>query len=38
LVLPDNSVVVALYWMERQKDGAWRFASCVVAPSKVQST
>ena len=38
LVLPDNSVVVALYRMERQKDGAWRIAGCVIAPSKVQST
>ena len=38
LVLPDNSVVVALYRMEKQKDGAWRIAGCVIAPSKVQST
>jgi DNA-binding transcriptional LysR family regulator len=38
LVLPDNSVVVALYRMEKQKDGAWRIAGCVIAPSKVQAT
>jgi len=38
LVLPDSSVVVALYRMEKQKDGAWRIAGCVIAPSKVQST
>ena len=38
LVLPDNSVVVALYRMEKQKDGTWRIAGCVIAPSKVQST
>jgi hypothetical protein len=38
LVLPDNSVVVALYRMEKQKDGVWRIAGCVIAPSKVQST
>lgn len=38
LVLPDNSVVVALYRMEKQKDGAWRIAACVIAPSSVQST
>jgi hypothetical protein len=38
LVLPDNTVVVALYRMERQKDGVWRVAGCVIAPSKAQST
>lgn len=38
LVLPDNRVVVALYTMEKQKDGAWRIAGCIIAPSKVQST
>jgi hypothetical protein len=38
LVLPDNSVVVALFTMERQKDGAWRIAGCVIAPSTAQST
>ncbi len=38
LVLPDNSVVVALYQMEKQKDGRWRIAGCVIAPSTVQST
>jgi hypothetical protein len=24
--------------MEKQKDGAWRIAGCVIAPSKVQAT
>jgi hypothetical protein len=38
LVLPDSSVVVALYRMEKQRDGAWRIAGCVIAPSKAQST
>jgi Domain of unknown function (DUF4864) len=38
LVLPDNSVVVALYRMEKQKDGIWRIAGCVIAPSTAQST
>jgi hypothetical protein len=38
LVLPDSSVVVALYQMEKQKDGRWRIAGCVIAPSTVQST
>jgi hypothetical protein len=38
LVLPDNSVVVALYRMEKQKDGFWRIAGCVIAPSTVQAT
>ncbi len=38
LVLPDSSVVVALYRMEKQRDGAWRVAGCVIAPSKALST
>jgi Domain of unknown function (DUF4864) len=42
LVLPDNTVVVALYTVVRlkdgQKDGQWRIAGCVIAPSTVQST
>ena len=38
LVMPDNTVMVALYTMEKQKDGAWRIAGCVIAPSSVQAT
>ena len=38
LVLPDSSVVVALYRMEKQRDGVWRVAGCVIAPSKALST
>ena len=38
LVLPDNSVVVALYTMVKQKDGVWRISGCVIAPSTAQST
>jgi len=37
LVLPDDTVVVALYEMQRQPDGRWRIAGCVLAPSTVQS-
>lgn len=37
LVLPDGVVMVALYGLERQSDGAWRITSCVVAPSTVRS-
>ena len=37
VVAPDNSVLVALYTMERQKDGRWRIAGCVLAPSTVQA-
>jgi hypothetical protein len=37
LVAPDNSVMVALYTMEKQKDGRWRIAGCVLAPSTVQA-
>ena len=38
LVLPDDSVLVALYQMQRQGDGQWRIAGCWIAPSTVQST
>lgn len=37
LVAPDNTVMVALYTMERDKDGRWRIAGCVLAPSTVQA-
>jgi hypothetical protein len=37
LVAPDNSVLVALYTMERQKDGRWKIAGCILAPSTVQA-
>ena len=42
LVLPDNTVVVALYTMIKVRDGqkvvSWRIAGCVIAPSKSQAT
>jgi len=38
LILPDNTVLVAIYQMERQKDGRWKIAGCVIAPSTVQAT
>jgi Domain of unknown function (DUF4864) len=38
LVLPDNTVLVAIYQMQRQTDGSWRIAGCVLAPSTVQAT
>jgi hypothetical protein len=37
LIAPDNSVQVALYTMEKEKDGRWRIAGCVLAPSTVQA-
>jgi Domain of unknown function (DUF4864) len=37
LVLPDGTVLVAIYGMQRQPDGAWRISSCVIAPSTVRS-
>ena len=37
LVDADNSVRVALYTMEKQKNGAWRISGCRIAPSTVQS-
>ena len=38
LVLADNTVLVALYQMQKQSDGRWRIAGCVLAPSTVQAT
>jgi hypothetical protein len=37
LVMPDNTVLVALYQMQRQPDGRWRIGGCVIAPSTVQA-
>ncbi len=37
LIGPDNTVLVALYTMEKQKDGRWKIAGCVLAPSSVQA-
>lgn len=36
LALPDSTVVVALYTMERQADGQWRISGCVIAPSTLR--
>ncbi|HVO90484.1 MAG TPA: DUF4864 domain-containing protein [Casimicrobiaceae bacterium] len=38
LILPDDTVLVALYRMEKEQDGAWHIAGCVIARSTVQST
>jgi hypothetical protein len=38
LIDADNTVRVALYTMEKQKDGSWRISSCRIAPSTVLST
>jgi hypothetical protein len=37
LVAPDNTVLVALYTLERQPDGSWRITSCLLAPSTVRA-
>lgn len=37
LIAPDNAVLVALYTMEKQKDGRWKITGCVLAPSDVQA-
>ena len=37
LIAPDNTVLVALYTMEKQRDGVWKIAGCVLAPSSVQA-
>jgi hypothetical protein len=38
LIMPDDSVLVALYRLQKQGDGQWRIAACVLAPSTVRST
>jgi len=37
LIAPDNSVLVALYTMEKEKDGRWKIAGCVLAPTTVRA-
>jgi hypothetical protein len=37
LVLPDNTVLVALYTMERADDGRWHIAGCAIAPSTTKA-
>ncbi len=37
LIDSDDTVRVALYTMERQDNGTWRIAGCVIAPSTVRS-
>ena len=37
LVMNDGTVWVAIYGMQQQRDGSWRIASCVIAPSTVRS-
>lgn len=37
LIAPDNTVQVALYTMEKQKQGGWKIAGCVLAPSTIQA-
>ena len=38
LVMGDDTVLVALYEMQRDASGGWRIAGCVIAPSTVRST
>src|ERR1700674_5583166 len=37
LIDADNSVRVALYTMEKQKNGAWRISGCRIGPSTTQA-
>jgi hypothetical protein len=37
LVAPDNTVLVALYTIERQPEGGWKIAGCILAPSTVRA-
>ena len=38
LVMSDETVLVALYEMQRDTGGRWRIAGCVLAPSTLRST
>jgi hypothetical protein len=38
LVMPDGTVLVALYQMEKEADGRWHIAGCVIAPSTARAT
>jgi hypothetical protein len=38
LVMADDTVLVALYEMQRDEHDGWRIAGCVIAPSTVRST
>jgi hypothetical protein len=37
VVGPDNTVLVALYTIERQPEGGWKIAGCILAPSTVKA-
>ena len=37
LIGRDNTVLVAIYTMERGKRGGWRISGCMIAPSTVQA-
>ena len=37
LVLPDNTVLVALYTMKKEDDGRWHIAGCAIAPSTIKA-
>jgi Domain of unknown function (DUF4864) len=37
LVMHDNTVLVALYYMEKEDDGHWHIAGCLLAPSTVRA-
>ena len=37
LIGADNTVQVALYTLEKQKNGRWRISGCSIAPSTVQA-
>ena len=38
LVMDDDTVLVAIYEMQRDERDGWRIAGCVIAPSTVRST
>jgi hypothetical protein len=37
IVTPDDSVVIAFYIMERQRDGNWKIAGCALGSTSALS-
>ena len=37
LVMPDDTVLIALYTMVRERGGAWKIAGCAIAPSTLKA-
>ena len=38
LVMPDETVLIAIYTMEQQRGGAWRISGCLIVPTALRVT